>query len=162
MNDSAMAGPAPGRPKEVECVNKYSSNGALRTEETSNFSPAIAVPITVKMPEPMTAPIPSEVRLIQPSDFFNRFPRFRSQTEAGRCFYSETVVMPPKLSARIQATRHDGEAPLHRASGRIRDVGMMTAQVIASLPSMQLRRLSLWPLEGKKLSGILWGRFCAS
>src|SRR5690348_8585477 len=30
-------------------------------DEVSNFSPAIAVPITVKMPEPMTAPIPSEV-----------------------------------------------------------------------------------------------------
>src|SRR5690348_482197 len=31
-------------------------------DEVSNFSPAIAVPITVKMPEPMTAPMPSEVR----------------------------------------------------------------------------------------------------
>jgi hypothetical protein len=31
-------------------------------EEVSNFSPASAVPMTVKMPEPMTAPMPSEVR----------------------------------------------------------------------------------------------------
>jgi hypothetical protein len=27
----------------------------------------------VKIPEPITAPIPSEVRLSQPRDFFNRF-----------------------------------------------------------------------------------------
>ena len=29
--------------------------------EVSNFSPAMAVPITVKMPEPITAPMPSAV-----------------------------------------------------------------------------------------------------
>jgi len=29
--------------------------------EVSNFSPEIAVPMTVKMPEPMTAPMPSAV-----------------------------------------------------------------------------------------------------
>src|SRR5580700_12277655 len=33
----------------------------------------MAVPITVKIPEPITAPIPSEVRLNQPRDFFKRF-----------------------------------------------------------------------------------------
>jgi len=33
----------------------------LKIEEVSNFSPAIAVPITVKMPEPITAPMPSAV-----------------------------------------------------------------------------------------------------
>src|SRR5580704_41816 len=32
----------------------------------------MAVPTTVKIPDPMTAPIPREVRLSQPSDFFNR------------------------------------------------------------------------------------------
>src|ERR1700676_984306 len=41
-------------------------------EETCNFCPAMAVPTTVKIPEPMTAPIPREVRLSHPSDFFNR------------------------------------------------------------------------------------------
>ena len=35
--------------------------------------PAIAVPITVKMPEPMTAPMPSAVSEIGPSDFFSAF-----------------------------------------------------------------------------------------
>jgi hypothetical protein len=32
-----------------------------RMEGTSNFCPAMAVPMTVKMPEPMTAPMPSAV-----------------------------------------------------------------------------------------------------
>src|SRR5258708_29707441 len=41
-------------------------------EEVWNFWPAIAVPTMVKMPEPMTAPMPREVRLSQPNDFFNR------------------------------------------------------------------------------------------
>ena len=33
--------------------------------------PPMAVPITVKIPEPITAPIPSAVRLTGPSVFFN-------------------------------------------------------------------------------------------
>src|SRR4029077_15063027 len=41
-------------------------------EDVSNFCPAIAVPITVKMPEPMTAPIPSAVRDQGPSVFLRR------------------------------------------------------------------------------------------
>jgi hypothetical protein len=40
-------------------------------DEVSNFSPAMAVPMTVKMPEPMTAPIPRAVSEMGPSDFFN-------------------------------------------------------------------------------------------
>src|SRR5260221_13970024 len=32
----------------------------------------MAVPTIVKIPEPMTAPMPREVRLSQPKDFFNR------------------------------------------------------------------------------------------
>src|SRR6267142_3418867 len=32
----------------------------------------MAVPTMVKIPEPMTAPMPREVRLSQPKDFFNR------------------------------------------------------------------------------------------
>jgi hypothetical protein len=36
------------------------------------FWPAIAVPITVKIPEPITAPMPSDVKLTAPSDFFSR------------------------------------------------------------------------------------------
>jgi hypothetical protein len=38
-------------------------------EEVSNFSPEMAVPMMVKMPEPMTAPMPSEVSEMGPSVF---------------------------------------------------------------------------------------------
>jgi hypothetical protein len=41
-------------------------------EDVSNFWPAIAVPMTVKIPEPMTAPIPSAVRDHGPSVFLSR------------------------------------------------------------------------------------------
>ena len=41
-------------------------------EEVSNFCPAIAVPTTVKMPEPITAPMPSAVREMGPSVLVNR------------------------------------------------------------------------------------------
>jgi hypothetical protein len=45
----------------------------LRIEVVSNFSPAMAVPMTVKMPEPMTAPMPSEVSESGPSVFLSAF-----------------------------------------------------------------------------------------
>src|SRR5271157_1396478 len=41
-------------------------------DEVSNFCPAMAVPITVKMPEPMTAPMPRAVSDHGPSVFFSR------------------------------------------------------------------------------------------
>src|SRR5258707_3363575 len=41
-------------------------------EAVGNCCPAMAVPTMVKMPEPITAPMPREVRLSQPKDFFNR------------------------------------------------------------------------------------------
>ena len=40
-------------------------------EEVSNFCPPIAVPITVKMPDPITAPMPSAVSETGPSVFFS-------------------------------------------------------------------------------------------
>jgi hypothetical protein len=43
----------------------------LRIEEVSNFSPEIAVPTTVKIPEPMTAPMPSDVSETGPSVFLS-------------------------------------------------------------------------------------------
>src|SRR6516225_746036 len=70
--ENAMAGPAPGRPKDAEWCTRYWSSGAFRIDALSNFWPAIAVPTMVKMPDPMTAPMPSDVRLTQPSDFFRR------------------------------------------------------------------------------------------
>jgi hypothetical protein len=45
-------------------------------EDTCIFCPAMAVPMTVKMPEPMTAPIPSDVKLSQPKDFFSLISAF--------------------------------------------------------------------------------------
>src|SRR5579859_2545089 len=41
---------------------------------SSNFCPAMAVPMTVKMPEPMTAPMPSAVRDHGPRLFFSERP----------------------------------------------------------------------------------------
>src|SRR5580698_9610941 len=47
--------------------------GVLLTSGVSNFCPAIAVPMTVKMPEPMTAPMPSAVSDQGPRDFLRAF-----------------------------------------------------------------------------------------
>jgi hypothetical protein len=44
-------------------------SGELSSEEVSNFSPEMAVPMTVKMPDPMTAPMPRAVRESGPSVF---------------------------------------------------------------------------------------------
>jgi hypothetical protein len=41
-------------------------------DEVSNFCPAIAVPITVKMPDPITAPMPSAVSDHGPRVFLRR------------------------------------------------------------------------------------------
>jgi len=41
-------------------------------DEVSNFWPAMAVPTTVKMPEPMTAPMPRAVSDHGPRVFFSR------------------------------------------------------------------------------------------
>jgi hypothetical protein len=41
-------------------------------EEVSNFCPAMAVPMTVKIPDPMTAPMPSAVSDQGPSVFLSR------------------------------------------------------------------------------------------
>src|ERR1019366_10149047 len=49
-----------------------SASGAFRIDEVSNFWPAMAVPITVKMPEPMTAPIPKAVSDHGPRVFLSR------------------------------------------------------------------------------------------
>src|SRR5258707_155305 len=86
MKEIAMAGPAPGRPKEVERVIKYCKRGAFKIEETCSFCPAIAVPTTVKIPEPITAPMPSEVRLSHPSDFFNRISAFSESDSSWSMF----------------------------------------------------------------------------
>src|SRR5215472_5368157 len=69
-NDSVMAGPAPGRPVIepacMPCVTR-SSTVALKIELIFSTLPAAAVPVRVKIPEPITAPTPSAVRLQGPS-----------------------------------------------------------------------------------------------
>src|SRR5579859_6942241 len=86
MKEIAIAGPAPGRPNEVERVIKYCKRGAFKIEETCSFCPAIAVPTTVKIPEPITAPMPSDVRLSHPSDFFNRISAFSESDSSWSIF----------------------------------------------------------------------------
>src|SRR5215831_12287166 len=75
-NDSVMAGPAPGRPVIepacMPCVTR-SSTVALKMELIFSTLPAAAVPVSVKIPEPMTAPTPSAVRLQGPSVLRSRF-----------------------------------------------------------------------------------------
>ena len=65
-----MAGPAPGRPN-CECAadpdSTRSITVALRIDLMAMVLPAAAVPVSVKMPLPITAPIPSAVRLHGPS-----------------------------------------------------------------------------------------------
>jgi hypothetical protein len=50
---------------------RKSRRGAFRMEEVSNFCPAMAVPMTVKIPEPMTAPIPRAVSDTGPRVFLS-------------------------------------------------------------------------------------------
>src|SRR5947209_3286969 len=76
MKESVIAGPAPGRPicDPAEAPLMMRSNTvASRIQLTARVFPAAAVPVTVKMPEPITAPIPSAVRLNAPRDFFKRW-----------------------------------------------------------------------------------------
>jgi hypothetical protein len=49
---------------------RKSASGVLRMLEVSNCSPEMAVPMTVKMPDPMTAPIPRAVSDHGPRVFF--------------------------------------------------------------------------------------------
>ena len=70
MKESEMAGPAPGRPRvdnALEPCSSRSSTGACRIDWYDSVSPAAAVPVRMKMPEPITAPMPSAVRLHGPS-----------------------------------------------------------------------------------------------
>src|ERR1700751_677757 len=47
--------------------------GVFSIEATLKRCPAMEVPITVKMPDPMTAPMPSAVSDTGPRDFFSAF-----------------------------------------------------------------------------------------
>src|SRR5579862_2868322 len=73
--DIVIAGPAPGRPcRDAACVPWVTRSSSVACSSDSTFStfPAAAVPVTVKMPEPITAPMPRNVRLQGPSVFRSR------------------------------------------------------------------------------------------
>ena len=59
------------RPLRVACVGHAALDHVFEIDATSKRCPAMAVPITVKMPDPITAPMPSAVSETGPSDFFN-------------------------------------------------------------------------------------------
>src|SRR5215472_16333389 len=73
--ETEMAGPAPARPLSVAALPPFSnksSTGALKTDLLRKCSPAAAVPVTVKIPDPITAPMPNATRLQTPSYFLSR------------------------------------------------------------------------------------------
>ena len=75
-SEKERAGPAPGRPSIAVWRTRKSSTGVLSTEAALEVCPAIAVPITVKMPDPMTAPMPNAVSDSGPRVFFRRVSGF--------------------------------------------------------------------------------------
>src|SRR5580692_10711992 len=103
-------------------------------EEVCNFCPAMAVPTTVKMPEPITAPIPGEVRLIQPRDFFNFTLAFSESLKSwsislhwNSCDATHTLRLRPRDGYGIQPCEF----------WRKRTVGMIAPQCIASWRATQ-------------------------
>src|ERR1700686_1082583 len=65
-----MPGPAPCRPIVETALPPFSSKsriGAFRIDLNWRVCPAAAVPVSVKMPEPITAPTPKAVRVQGPS-----------------------------------------------------------------------------------------------
>ena len=69
-----MAGPAPGRPMSESApapLNTKSQIGACRIDDVVRVSPAAAVPVITKMPDPITAPMPRAIKLHGPIDFAN-------------------------------------------------------------------------------------------
>src|SRR6266568_1063995 len=81
-NEIAMEGPAGGRPcMRTAAVppprRKFtiiSSTCACRIDGAWKYSPAAAVPVSTKMPDPMMAPMPSAVSDHGPSVFCRRWP----------------------------------------------------------------------------------------
>jgi hypothetical protein len=78
-SESARAGPAPGPPGQGGVGDQVVEQRRVAPiEGASNFCPAMAVPMTVKMPEPITAPMPSAVSDHGPRDFFSECPALPS------------------------------------------------------------------------------------
>src|SRR5208283_3700057 len=81
-NEIAMEGPAGGRPcMSAPAVLPVRSRFTITSracacsrEGALKYSPAAAVPVSMKIPEPMMAPMPSAVSDQGPSVFFRRWP----------------------------------------------------------------------------------------
>jgi hypothetical protein len=67
--EMARAGPAPGRPATAPWWRRRSMMGEPFQSVILEGLPPMAVPMTVKMPEPMTMPTPRAVRETGPRDF---------------------------------------------------------------------------------------------
>src|SRR6185312_12680760 len=70
-----MPGPAPSRPMVETALPPFSIRsriGALSMDLNCRCCPAAAVPVRIKIPEPMTAPTPRPIRLHGPSVLRNR------------------------------------------------------------------------------------------
>src|ERR1700734_1574160 len=81
-NEIAMEGPAGGgpcmrTPEGVPVRTRFttiSRTCACQMEEALKYSPAAAVPVSTKMPEPITAPMPRAVNDQGPRVFCSRWP----------------------------------------------------------------------------------------
>ena len=69
----ASAGPAPGRPATAPWCRMRSMIGEPFQSATNAGLPPMAVPMTVKMPEPITMPTPIAVSETGPRDFLSAF-----------------------------------------------------------------------------------------
>ena len=88
-NESVIAGPAPGRPNcEAAwdpCRIKSITVGFEYRLDRDMALPAAAVPVRVKMPLPITAPMPSAVRLQGPASCEDSSAGLRTPQSARRC-----------------------------------------------------------------------------
>src|SRR5947199_3513047 len=110
-NEIAMEGPAGGRPCIRTCavppprrkLTMMSSTCACRIDGAWKYSPAAAVPVRTKMPEPMMAPMPRAVSDHGPSVFFS----FRSGSSASEISLSIDLQQKSWFSE-VRTTSLDG------------------------------------------------------
>ena len=97
----------------------------------SNFCPAMAVPMTVKMPEPITAPMPSAVSDHGPSVFLRAFSgssesriSLSIDLQEPSCL-SRAVLLVPQMAGigRFRNPFVQGYPPVQDVFGRVRERG---------------------------------------
>ena len=116
-------------------------------EEVSNFCPAMAVPITVKMPEPMTAPMPSAVSderakcLLQP---VFRFFRIGDQLVDGLAA-KKLVALPCGCVALGDGLCQETRSPSHAFQMRGIEARTRSARASVNLLSASSSYRFAWP-----------------